>query len=38
VLWLDHGNLMGFGDTDEVVTAYLDFMRVGNESAVLEDL
>ena len=37
VLWIDHGRMMAFGDTDEVINRYMEFMNVGTQSAALED-
>jgi teichoic acid transport system ATP-binding protein len=38
VLWLDHGKLMMRGDPDEVVTAYMKFVKVKKSATAMEDI
>ena len=38
VLWLDHGRLMMQGDPDEVITAYMRFVKVKRSAAAMEDV
>jgi teichoic acid transport system ATP-binding protein len=38
VIWLDHGTLMMRGDPDEVVTAYMKFVKVKKSAAAMEDI
>lgn len=37
VVWLDHGNLVMRGPAEKVISAYTEFLHVGEISAVLED-
>ena len=37
-IWLDHGRFMKRGNPQEVVDAYLEHVKVGKTSEVLEDL
>jgi teichoic acid transport system ATP-binding protein len=38
VIWLDHGKLMMRGDPDEVVTAYMKFVKVKKSATSMEDI
>jgi teichoic acid transport system ATP-binding protein len=38
VIWLDHGKLMMRGDPDEVVTAYMKFVKVKKSATAMEDI
>jgi teichoic acid transport system ATP-binding protein len=38
VMWLDHGRLMMRGEPDEVVTAYMEFVKVKKSAAAMEDI
>ena len=38
VIWLDHGTLMMRGEPEEVVDAYMDFLRVKRSAAATEDV
>ena len=38
VLWLDHGRLMMQGEPDEVITAYMKFVKVKRSAAAMEDV
>ncbi len=37
-LWLDHGRMMGYGNCDEIVGAYEDFVAVGSSSIISEEI
>jgi len=37
-IWLDHGTLMMTGTPDEVVNAYMDFVKVKKSATTLEDI
>lgn len=37
-IWLDHGNLMMRGAPDEVVDAYMEFVKVKRSATTLEDI
>jgi teichoic acid transport system ATP-binding protein len=37
VIWLDHGNLVKHGKSEEVVAAYTNFLNVGESASVMED-
>ena len=36
-IWLDHGNLIGRGTPDEVISAYTKFLNVGGAAIAMED-
>ena len=36
-IWLDHGNLIGRGSPDEVISAYTNFLNVGGAAIAMED-
>ncbi len=36
-IWLDHGKLMMHDEPEKVIDAYLKFMKVGKDSAAMED-
>ena len=38
VIWLDHGRLMMRGEPDEVVTAYMKFVKVKKSATAMEDI
>jgi teichoic acid transport system ATP-binding protein len=38
VMWLDHGKLMMRGEPDEVVTAYMKFVKVKKSASAMEDI
>jgi ABC-type polysaccharide/polyol phosphate transport system ATPase subunit len=38
VMWLDHGKLMMRGDPEEVITAYMEFVKVKKSAAAMEDV
>jgi len=38
VLWLDHGKLMMRGEPDDVVTAYMKFVKVKKSATAMEDI
>jgi teichoic acid transport system ATP-binding protein len=38
VMWLDHGHLMMQGDPDEVITAYMEFVKVKKSAAAMEEI
>jgi teichoic acid transport system ATP-binding protein len=38
VMWLDHGKLMMRGEPDEVVTAYMKFVKVKKSATAMEDI
>ena len=38
VIWLDHGKLMMRGEPDEVVTAYMKFVKVKKSATAMEDI
>jgi teichoic acid transport system ATP-binding protein len=38
VMWLDHGRLMMRGEPDEVVTAYMNFVKVKKSATAMEDI
>ena len=38
VMWLDHGRLMMRGDPEEVVTAYMKFVKVKKSATAMEDI
>jgi ABC-type polysaccharide/polyol phosphate transport system ATPase subunit len=38
VIWLDHGKLMMRGDPEEVVTAYMKFVKVKKSATAMEDI
>jgi teichoic acid transport system ATP-binding protein len=37
-MWLDHGRLMMRGEPDEVITAYMEFVKVKKSAAAMEDI
>ena len=37
-LWLDHGEMMGLGNCDEVVEAYKESVRAGSSTIVSEEI
>ena len=37
VVWLHKGRLIRRGDPKEVCQAYLDFLKVGDDSIIMED-
>ena len=38
VMWLDHGRLMMQGEPDEVITAYMEFVKVKRSAAAMEEI
>jgi ABC-type polysaccharide/polyol phosphate transport system ATPase subunit len=36
-IWLDHGNLIGRGAPDEMISAYTKFLNVGGAAIAMED-
>jgi teichoic acid transport system ATP-binding protein len=38
VMWLDHGRLMMRGDPEEVITAYMKFVKVKKSATAMEDI
>ena len=38
VMWLDHGKLMMRGDPEEVITAYMKFVKVKRSATAMEDI
>jgi teichoic acid transport system ATP-binding protein len=38
VMWLDHGKLMMRGDPEEVITAYMKFVKVKKSATAMEDI
>jgi lipopolysaccharide transport system ATP-binding protein/teichoic acid transport system ATP-binding protein len=36
-IWLDHGNLIGRGSPDEMISAYTKFLNVGGAAIAMED-
>jgi lipopolysaccharide transport system ATP-binding protein/teichoic acid transport system ATP-binding protein len=36
-IWLDHGNLIGRGSPDEIISAYTKFLNVGGAAIAMED-
>jgi lipopolysaccharide transport system ATP-binding protein/teichoic acid transport system ATP-binding protein len=36
-IWLDHGNLIGRGTPDEMISAYTKFLNVGGAAIAMED-
>jgi teichoic acid transport system ATP-binding protein len=37
-IWLDHGRLMMRGEPEEVITAYMEFVKVKKSAAAMEDI
>jgi ABC-type polysaccharide/polyol phosphate transport system ATPase subunit len=37
-VWMDHGVLRRWGETDEVVDAYTTFLQVGDDALTMEDV
>lgn len=37
VLWLDHGQVAGLGDPEQVIDAYTDFVKAGSSAVVHEE-
>jgi ABC-type polysaccharide/polyol phosphate transport system ATPase subunit len=37
-MWLDHGTLMMLGEPEEVITAYMDFVKVKKSATSMEEL